>query len=523
MKAIKFTAVLTAMVLFIGATGCSAGSGGKDKAGGIEDAFDTYISKVLKGKKVAKYVENGSERGLAVTGEQEDVLAAVLSKASYKVKSSDSNKKKGEGSVTFDFKYPDVEMFAEDYDFEDPDEIDDLIDDILDAEKDEYKTEKITMEFVLEDGEWLVTEYSEADFKDYLSGLVNCVGSPGGTIITQPSGSGTDATTPTSTTGGGNDVVDLKIVPSEVSQVVYTTYNDPSGYFSMQIPTGWKVVVGLKPTLEYDLISYAICMYDPNSPDRMLYFNLNNAGELKSWDAHDWYATYYGDDNPFASMPVATEVSTKGYFEGACGYYDYTEFNMVEYVGQTPLGGDVLYATVASSLTGKTAEGLFSAMVTDFTYNVQRDMFDYSSGMVDCGFLIPYDVVIETAPEGEFIDWQPVLDYCLGSIQFTSAFMTQRQQAWGNVMTTSEYIMNNANEISDMIMDSWEQSSRTYDVISQKTSDATLGYERVYDTETNEYYRAEVGFGDWYSGNRYQVVDTDTAYLSPVSGTINWK
>ena len=90
-------------------------------------------------------------------------------------------------------------------------------------------------------------------------------------------------------------------------------------------------------------------------------------------------------------------------------------------------------------------------------------------------------------------------------------------------MTTSEYIMNNANEISDMIMDSWEQSSRTYDVISQKTSDATLGYERVYDTETNEYYRAEVGFGDWYSGNRYQVVDTDTAYLSPVSGTINWK
>ena len=82
--------------------------------------------------------------------------------------------------------------------------------------------------------------------------------------------------------------------------MVYTTYNDPSGYFSMQIPAGWKVVVGLKPTLEYDLISYAICMYDPDSPDRMLYFNLNNAGELKSWEAHDWYETYYGDGNPFA-------------------------------------------------------------------------------------------------------------------------------------------------------------------------------------------------------------------------------
>lgn len=30
----------------------------------------------------------------------------------------------------------------------------------------------------------------------------------------------------------------------------------------------------------------------------------------------------------------------------------------------------------------------------------------------------------------------------------------------------------------------------SYDIISQKQSDATLGYEHVYDTETNEIYKA---------------------------------
>ena len=101
--------------------------------------------------------------------------------------------------------------------------------------------------------------------------------------------------------------------------------------------------------------------------------------------------------------------------------------------------------------------------------------------------------------------------------------MTQRQQQWNSVMATSEYIMNTANEINDMIMDTWENSSRAYDVASQKNSDATLGYERVYDTETGEYYRAENGFTDWYDGKRYRPATDNAAYLAPVSGYINWK
>ena len=70
-----------------------------------------------------------------------------------------------------------------------------------------------------------------------------------------------------------------------------------------------------------------------------------------------------------------------------------------------------------------------------------------------------------------------------------------------------------------MIMDSWNKRSSSYDIISQKQSDATLGYERVYDTTTNEVYRAYNGFTDKYNGNRYQPA-TDEMYKSPISGYI---
>ena len=121
------------------------------------------------------------------------------------------------------------------------------------------------------------------------------------------------------------------------------------------------------------------------------------------------------------------------------------------------------------------------------------------------------------------MNYQPVLDHCLGSIMFTEKFMRERQDLWSQIMGTTAYIMNNASEISNMIMDTWDNSSRSYDILSQKRSDATLGYDRVYDTETGEYLKAESGFGDWYDGSRYEVVDTDEAYLSPIAGTIYWK
>ena len=48
--------------------------------------------------------------------------------------------------------------------------------------------------------------------------------------------------------------------------------------------------------------------------------------------------------------------------------------------------------------------------------------------------------------------------------------------------------------------------------MSQKQSDATLGDERVYDTETGEIYKATNGFTDVYDGKRYKAVTDDNMY-----------
>ena len=47
-----------------------------------------------------------------------------------------------------------------------------------------------------------------------------------------------------------------------------------------------------------------------------------------------------------------------------------------------------------------------------------------------------------------------------------------------------------------------------------------LGYERVYDTETNEVYKATNGFTDVYDGKRYKPVTDDNMYTEPISGYI---
>ena len=72
----------------------------------------------------------------------------------------------------------------------------------------------------------------------------------------------------------------------------------------------------------------------------------------------------------------------------------------------------------------------------------------------------------------------------------------------------------------DGMMSSWENRNKSQDILSQKQSDATLGYERFYDTKTGEIYRAAIDFGDSYDGKRYQPVTDDNMYTEAISGYI---
>lgn len=326
-----------------------------------------------------------------------------------------------------------------------------------------------------------------------------------------------------SLTGCGNNNLKTKsgkkitITKSETSQIEYEDFNN--GKVKMQIPKGWKVYIPKVVTHS----GYAFRVYNPENPDIGYMFSLAVSGFPKSESARAKFHSLYPSavfGNLAAIDPQTTEAFYKAWAKNAKYandtqlkedfYIVTTDWEMIENLGKIPLGGDVLRGTYTNS-KGEKLQGLFTATVVDTG--------SYKMYGVDLAPLKSYHNIIMHAPDAEFNNWSSILDHSIGTIEFTDEFMTgfKKEQA-----TQIETVKANAkiyDEISNMIMDSWNKRNNSYDIISQKQSDATLGYERVYDTETNEVYRAYNGFTDDYSGNRYQAV-TDDMYTKVISGYI---
>ena len=119
-----------------------------------------------------------------------------------------------------------------------------------------------------------------------------------------------------------------------------------------------------------------------------------------------------------------------------------------------------------------------------------------------------------------FIDWESVLTECMKTLDYSESFVNATNQASNEKLALSKQISQNFNRTMDGFMSSWESRNKSQDIMSQKQSDAILGYERVYDTETNEVYTATNGFTDVYDGKRYKPVTDDNMYTEPISGYI---
>lgn len=321
----------------------------------------------------------------------------------------------------------------------------------------------------------------------------------------------------------------VEVKASETKNIEYETYDN--SLISIQIPKGWKVETNTS------VLIYVIHAYDPNHPERQIFAMLKSEGFNKSLESQQWYASNYPDSG-FARMPVISPMTTEAFYKAYPGVHNlraneadmsinyldnYTDFEVIENLGTTILGGDLLRATYM--LNGKKLQGLFTAKVVGFgSYLVNKNPFDIwgTSGKVDVSPLSVYDIFFFTAGDDEFNDWQAILDKCVGTITYSESFMKLHAQALQSQSELTQILSKNAQEMSDGIMDSWNKRSTSYDIISQKQSDATLGYERVKDTETGEIYRATNGFMDSYSGSRYEAV-TDNDYTLGIDGYINLK
>ena len=308
----------------------------------------------------------------------------------------------------------------------------------------------------------------------------------------------------------------VKIVKSETSKITYEDFDN--GYLKMQIPKGWKVDIPNKVTFS----GYTFKMYNPNDKNYLIEFSLGLSGFLKTEAARKKYASLYPSAT-FGQLaaidPQTTEqfykvwntnakVANKQINQEFFVYLD--EFEMIENLGKTNLGGDVIRGKFVND-KNEPMQGLFTASIFD-----SGSYYMYG---LDLAPLNSYHNIIMYAPDSEFNNWQPIYDYCLSTIEFTDSFMSGFNREQSSQVATVRANAKIYDEISDMIMDSWEKRNNSYDIISQKQSDATLGYERVYDTETGEVYRAYNGFTDNYSGKKYQSI-TDDMYTRPISGYI---
>ncbi len=311
----------------------------------------------------------------------------------------------------------------------------------------------------------------------------------------------------------------IKIVKSEASKIELEDYT--TNEFSIKKPKGWKVdTIG-------DYIHYTIKVYNPDNPLYQFFLNMKTEGYNKSEDAKRWQQKYYANDM-FAKTSVIATKDTLGFYKifndlgtlnntAAFTFPTLTDFTVSENLGKGSLGGDMLRATFKDA-NGKEGEGIFTAYVYDVgTYYVSENII--SGKQIDIQYLNVYDTIFITTPKDEFIDWEDILNTICSSLDFTDTFINGFNQQQDAVMKNFQQIRAIGNEISDGIMDSWNKRNTSFDIMSQKQSDATLGYERVYDTETNEIYKAYNGFNDEYDGERYKAV-TDDMYLKKTSGYI---
>ena len=313
-----------------------------------------------------------------------------------------------------------------------------------------------------------------------------------------------------------SDGTRITVEYADTANITWIEYTDPYGYTTINVPDTWKV-----DYIMSDLITFGLLAQDKNNPDRFFFFELFASPFLKSKEAHDIWQTYFsgdyeGGENMFVLHPYLSTPTTEGFFR-ECGpeylsIYNYTKVATLE--EQNPMFGEIIEGTFQAP-TGNYVTSLCTAQVLNMAV---QDVYG-----VDCGWYGVSDIIIMAAPEADYTNWVPVMSQMLNSLKFSQDFLDDRNREWYQINQTMTYISSVADQMGDMIMDSWNNSNDTYDIISQRQSDATLGRERVYDKDTGEIYYAPNGFSDLYDGDRYEPLgENDQRYRDPVVGTLSY-
>ena len=352
-------------------------------------------------------------------------------------------------------------------------------------------------------------------------------------------GGGTnDGSTPSDTKKPAKTEKDIKITQTAAKSAETEKYETAD--FTMTIPKGWKVTSGGTN------IYHSIRVYDPEEPINQMFILLKADILLHSEAGKAAWQQNYNMGNTqaalFTKAPVLQNPSTEGFFQIFPQYVAFASAIEPSYAGYVfptinnfavterfpstsplksySLGDELLRATFSDGT--KEGEGLFAASVADFgNFTITNgNVSGYQLETVDGGYYMAYNVVAITAVKDTFIEWEDLLTKCMSTLDYSDSFVSATNSASNEKVALSKQISANFNATMDGFMASWESRNKSQDIMSQKQSDAILGYERVYDTDTNEVYKATNGFSDSYDGSRFKSVTDDNMYAEAISGYI---
>lgn len=324
----------------------------------------------------------------------------------------------------------------------------------------------------------------------------------------------------------------VKIRENEVRQLTLEDYS--TDVFSMKKPTGWTVEgAGIG-------VFYAIRAYDPQNTNNQVFLMVKIQPLLKSDSAKSTWQNYYNltggnvQYKVFADAVVLNNPTTEGFYNKFGEITSYVnsieptlssfkfptfnnftkqeEFDSTASMKSVALDSKVLRAIFKGD-NGKDGEGLFLASVVDFGSG------QYQAG-VDMSYYMVYDIMSVTSEKDKFIDYKDILLQTVNSINFTDSYVKTTIDNSNAQTQKALELSASIQRAFDSYMSAWENRSKSYDIMSQKQSDAMLGYERVYDTENGDIYKAYNGFTDDYDGERYKSI-SDNMYTEPTYGYID--
>ena len=199
----------------------------------IRDFANAYFAKLLRGKNTASYVDASDVKNPDLTDDQWDALMEVTASAKYEITNIEGGKKDKKAKVTYDVKYVDAEDLAIDLgDIS----FNDFLDEIGKAKADE--SDKIALDMVFVDGDWLVTEDSDKDAKAFLKGIVDDLDFGSKPSETKPSET-TEATTEETTTATSETTTTAET--SETTTTAETSETSESSETSETTPADTSV------------------------------------------------------------------------------------------------------------------------------------------------------------------------------------------------------------------------------------------------------------------------------------------